>query len=201
MMWRHLHEFIEDRLADHTMSAMDKHRRLLRDAKNQTKKIKRGAYPTRMRKTNKEEDNSDSQTSDDEGKRVDPKLTERIRQAYLDSQKRHQALRCPLDVLEESDEKVFLATELVIRSDGCRIDVVNNLESSDILHARPEKVKCPTCQEICTWKEHANYCSVPPSKVPEAFHHPMWRYSITITIETCNLCLLWNSFIIFGLHF
>ena len=74
-------------MADHTMSAMDKHRRLLRDAKNQTKKIKRGAYPTRMRKTNKEEDNSDSQTSDDEGKRVDPKLTERIRQAYLDSQK------------------------------------------------------------------------------------------------------------------
>ena len=111
MMWRHLHQFVEDQLADHTMSAMDRHRRLLGDHKNFTKRIKRGAFPTRKRKeTNKGEDESDSQSSDEEGKRIDPKLTERIRQAYLDSTLRYQALRCPLDVVGEDTEKVFLAT-------------------------------------------------------------------------------------------
>ena len=177
-LYNQLHSFIEGEMARHTMDPIALHRQSLGDAKGIQRKLRRGEYPKRQPK-NKDDDSDGASQTSDEDERVDPLLTARVLQAYLDSRQRKEALDSPPDSLEPGQERLFLAMEAIVRSQGSRIDVIRNLQAHDIVHARHELVKCPYCGEIVTWKDHRALCAPsnpnPGFEEPRELSFPKWR--------------------------
>ena len=193
-----LHPFIEGEMARHTMDPIALHRKNLADAKGIQRKIRRGDYPKRQPKRKDDNSDSASQTSDEE-ERVDPLLTARVLQAYLDSPRRKEALDSPTDSLEPGQDRLFLAMEAIVRSQGSRIDVIRNLDSHDIVHAKHALVKCPWCHNIVTWEDHRALCApsnpIPGFEEPRELSIPKWQIRCTHhkTGQKGPVYLIWSD--------
>ena len=87
----------------------------------------------KKRTTAKKKKNGDSssETSEEED-RVDPALTHRILEAYLNSTSRREALKGNLEDMEEEEKLILAALESFIRADGARLDTIRNITTHDI---------------------------------------------------------------------
>ena len=197
-VYNSLHPFIEGEMARHTMDPIALHRKNLADAKGIQRKIRRGDYPKRQPKRKDDNSDSASQTSDEE-ERVDPLLTARVLQAYLDSPRRKEALDSPTDSLEPGQDRLFLAMEAIVRSQGSRIDVIRNLSAHDIVHAKHALVKCPWCHNIVTWEDHRALCApsnpIPGFEEPRELSIPKWQIRCTHhkTGQKGPVYLIWSD--------
>lgn len=92
--------------------------------------------------------------SEEDDKRVDPALTRQILERYLASPVRLEALSQPDDLDEE-----ILSTEILVRSEGARIDVIRNLTVRNIVHKKECVVQCPYCHSNVAWSSHKTVCA------------------------------------------
>jgi hypothetical protein len=159
--WKLLSDWVMDTIRASKDDAETRLKRKQESLRKFQKKAKMGKFGRK-----KERKVSETEPNPHENK-IDPALTERIRENYFESQLRRETLRsfvegeytCDFIGIRESDQSErFLALEVYLRGDGVRLDIVRNLTVGDIRTAMRVQSKCPFCGEMVVYRDHKLDC-------------------------------------------